>query len=342
TAVGQYVLEFSLSSDYGSASDTLVVTAVPQSTGGGGPVGRPGNPGEALWIGREGGNWYNIGLGHPTGHVDYNYEKIRDWDFTSGELDLLKDRWYLNDDGSVEFRVKITDGRTSNNTKFPRTELREFKENGDPGSSGRAAWNGSSGTHWMKGRSRVKQVSRLKPWVCFFQIHDADSDLIRVQTEHRSNGSLFLNIRYTPNDSGGSELKQEALGSYQLGQWVDWYIEVKNGRCRIVIDGQEVFNRDNMPRSGCYFKHGAYSQSAVYDKYDSENGDGNQWFVVETESGSFQTWHTGYDDPAIPDWMTPTEPVPTEPFRRLYLSNAASDYQPGETPEWDPVWWDIE
>src|SRR5690606_38316589 len=91
TAVGQYVLEFSLSSDYGSASDTLVVTAVPQSTGGGGPVGRPGNPGEALWIGREGGNWYNIGLGHPTGHVDYNYEKIRDWDFTSGELDLLKD-----------------------------------------------------------------------------------------------------------------------------------------------------------------------------------------------------------------------------------------------------------
>src|SRR5690606_646636 len=146
------------------------------------------------------------------------------WDFNSDQLDILNDRWYLNDDGNVEFRVKITEGRTSNNTKYPRTELREFEEpdeNGGDPDSDRAAWNGSSGTHWMKGRSRVKQVAREKPWVCFFQIHDADSDLIRVQTEHRSNGSLFLNIRYTPNDSGGSELKQEALGSYQLGQWVD-------------------------------------------------------------------------------------------------------------------------
>src|SRR5690606_39934873 len=34
--------------------------------------------------------------------------------------------------------------------------------------------------------------------------------------------------------------------------------------------------------------------------------------------------------------------VRTEPFRRPCLSTAASDYQPGETPEWDPVWWDIQ
>src|SRR5690606_27621348 len=246
-----------------------------------------------------------------------------------------------NDDGNVEFRVKLTEGRTSNNTKYPRTELREFEEpdehGGDPDSH-RAAWDGSAGTHWMQGRTRVKQVTREEHGVCFFQIHDADSDLVRIQTEKKGNG-LCLVARWTPN-SGGEQRKE--LMDYQLGQWVDWYLEVVNGRCRVVIDNQELLNVSGMGRSGCYFKHGAYAQSAVNNVTDTENGDGNQWFVVETESGSFQTWHTGYDDPAIPDWMTPTEPVPTEPFRRLYLSNAASDYQPGETPEWDPVWWDIE
>src|SRR5690606_39755023 len=105
-----------------------------------------------------------------------------------------------------------------NNTKYPRTELREFEEpdeNGGDPDSDRAAWDGSSGTHWMKGRSRVKQVAREKPWVCFFQIHDADSDLIRIQTEKKGNG-LCLAARWTPN-SGGEQRKE--LMDYQLGQW---------------------------------------------------------------------------------------------------------------------------
>ena len=313
-AVGEYVIEASIETVYGVSSDTITVSvaAIPDPGNGG---RMPLNPGEALWIGRTGGNWYNVGLGKPDDHYDYDWDEILD-----GFSD--PDRFYLNDNGNVEFKVKITEQRTSENTNYPRSELRELNPRGEDG--GEVSWDGNSGNHYMKARSRVRRVARMKPEVCFFQIHDARSDLIRVITTNGGDGNegLRLKVLWTPPDSS-SESSEIIKGSYNLDEWVDWYIEVNNGVLSIQLNGSTVIELDGMGSEGCYFKHGAYAQSAVNEKKDTEDGDGNQWFIVETEKGSFETWHTGYPAPTTPDF-TGGDDESGRTTRRFYLTNTAA------------------
>ena len=84
-------------------------------------VNLPADPGEALWIGAAAGkNHYNIGIGGPNGgtdHTDYPQSQIEDGFAQDPEF-------CLNSDGDIQFRMKVENGRTSTNTKYPRSELR--------------------------------------------------------------------------------------------------------------------------------------------------------------------------------------------------------------------------
>lgn len=263
------------------------------------PGGTPANPGEALWIGPGAGkNHFNIGIGDTDAlhldsgwssddHDDYDQDLIEDG-FTEDE------KFELTSEGNARFGIGVNDGRTSEGTNYPRSELRELTPSGS-----NAAWDGGTGVHYMRGRSRVTSVASLKPWVVFFQIHDSSSDLIRVMTESGGSGSTGLRIRArrTP-PGGGSEITTTLRPSYEIGEWLDWEIRVENGDLRVIINDAVVLNvPGGGDTTGCYFKAGCYAQSNT----ETEDGDDEQFFAVEIEKGSFQAWHTGY--------ATPTEPV---------------------------------
>ena len=233
-------------------------------------------PGAILNIGQaDGQNHFNVGIGRPSGHTDYDAAQIAGGYQSDPEF-------IQNAAGdAVQFRVRMDAKTTSTNTKYPRSELRELNEAG----TGLASWNGASGTHYMEGISRVTHLPPSKPWVVFCQIHDASSDLIRVQTEG-SLGALKLVARNTPPGSS-SETVTTVQASYTLGTDISWRLEVINGAGKLYIGGVAVLNFP-CSASGMYFKAGAYAQSNSTIDAASE--------YVAVELRNLKTWHTGYPE----------------------------------------------
>lgn len=247
----------------------------------------PANVGEALWVGAAGGkNHYNIGIGGPGGdldHTDYPQSDIED----GNSPPVSSTYFHLDTNGDVVFKQFVENGRTSTNTKYSRTELRELQPNG----SDKASWSGSSGTHYMQGRSKIDHVPSAKPWVVFFQVHDASSDLARIQTE---DGAIIC--RRTP--PGGSEIRTVIRPSYTIGSWISWELRIESGTMTVKLDGVTVLTASGMGESGCYFKAGCYNQ--VNNRSDGGSAATGEYCQVTMQRGSFVTWHSGYPNPTTP------------------------------------------
>lgn len=256
----------------------------------------PATPGEGMWIGPAGGqNHFNVGIGQGTsgasgGHTDFTQAQI-----VNGYADPNK--FYLNSTGNTVFRINASAGTTSTNTVHPRSELRELLANGTT----LAAWDGRTGAHYMKGRSRLIAVTTNRPWICFAQIHGSpgspeSSDLVRIQTEGAIGATTGLEIvcRRSP-PSGGSEIRTVLRTGYSVNTWMNWELRIDAGRLRFILDGVTVLDVTGMGQIGNYFKTGCYLQ----DNVDKGAGSGD-WGAVEMERGSLETWHTGYPAPTTP------------------------------------------
>lgn len=244
-------------------------------------------PAQILNLAQAGGNnHYNLGVGFDSGHTD----------ITPGTLyGGWTDSYYFfpkPDNSAVVFRMKVTGGRTSSNTKYPRCELREMDDSNTGGNDPKAAWDGNNGTHWMRGKTTIKHTTEMKPWICFAQIHNGGSDVIRLQTEGTSASSLKLVARHTP--PGGSEIVTTIQSSYTVGDVIDWKIENINGTIKVYLGGVVKYT-GNGKYTGCYFKAGLYLQSSVNNVNDTEGGDTSEY--AELELKDFMTWHTGYTLP---------------------------------------------
>lgn len=234
-----------------------------------------------------GNNEYNLGVGFDSGHTDIT---------PSALYGGWSDSYYFfpkPDNSAVVFRMKVTGGRTSSNTKYPRCELREMDVSNTGGNDPKAAWNGASGTHWMRGKTKIVHTTTMKPWICFAQIHNGGSDVIRLQTEGTSPSALKLVARHTP--PGGSEVVTTIQSSYTVGQVIDWKLECINGTIKVYLGGVVKYT-GNGSYSGCYFKAGLYLQSSVNDVNNTEGGDTSQYAEIELQD--FMTWHTGQPTPA--------------------------------------------
>lgn len=318
TVVGVYELQYSASDGTTTATDSIQVNV---SASGGDRM--PANPGEALWIGASGGmNHYNVGIGRPGGGTNHD-----DFDMEAIEEGFAEEPWFcLTENGDVQFQMNVDYGRTSLGTRYARSELRELTASG-----ARAAWNSGSGTHYMKGRSRVMRVAPTgnKPEVCFFQCHDASSDLVRVITTSGGGGAQGLRLRalWTPPSNPDYEGSAIIMAAYDLGQWVDWEMRFVNGRCYLFLNGQDVtpaeLAQENMGTTGCYFKTGCYNQANT----DAERGgaDPGDYFTVELAKGTLETWHTGYPTPTDPVYTGTPSNVQTI---RFYLTNTPAPHTP--------------
>lgn len=244
----------------------------------------PANPGEALWLGGDSGKYHaNVGIGGPGGdldHTDYAQSNIEDG-FS------LADYFYLDSNGDVVFKQLVENGRTSTNTKYSRTELRELQPNG----TSKAAWNSGSGTYSDEAISKIDHVPSAKPWVVFFQVHDASSDFFRVQTE---NGAIVC--RRSP--PGSDEIRTVLRSSYTTGAWIKWKWQFDSGRLRIWLDDVVVLDVTGMSKTGCYAKLGCYNQ--VNNRPDGGSAPTGEYCQVTIQRGSLKRVRPGYPASSTP------------------------------------------
>jgi pectate lyase len=249
--------------------------------GGGGGGGGATTPGAMHNMGKAGGkNHFNLGIGYPAGHVDITENSL--------EAGFTEPGFYeLNSDGTaVRMSTPLNGGTTSANTQYPRVEYRELQPGGvGDSSTPKAAWNGASGRHYMKGRTRVLKMPPNKPQLVIAQIHDASDDTAMIRLSSKTNVEFKL---------GDTVITSRA---HVMGTWYDWMFVVDNGDISWYwgdLSTPVATRVDGHTGSGYYFKFGCYAQSN--DSIDSVS-DGP--FIVEVAPFP-ETWHTGYAAPTIP------------------------------------------
>jgi Alginate lyase len=226
-----------------SAESNHAIATLPY---GGGSGGTSGSPAQLLAIGAGGGDW-NLGIGYPSGHKDISPEQLKAG-FSEAPY------FYKNAAGThVHFQVPMNGGRTSTNTKYPRSELREYR-NGV-----KAAWNGASGTHVMSYRATVLHMEDGKPECVIGQIHDGSDDTLQIRCE----GTTW---RASINGTEHST----TLGSFAWGTEVAIEIRLQSGTLTIKVNGTTRITTNPGYGSGQYFKLGMYAQ-----QNNTSDGGGN-------------------------------------------------------------------
>ncbi|MBC8068902.1 MAG: polysaccharide lyase family 7 protein [Deltaproteobacteria bacterium] len=138
-------------------------------------------------------------------------------------------------------------GVTTDNSGYPRSELREMLPDG----SDEAAWTTTAGTHTLTITQAITHLPIEKPHVVAGQIHDADDDVVMIRLEGER---LFV-------EGDGDELGL-LDDAYVLGTVFTVQMSAHDG----IID---VYYEDlgdplvSLARAaeGCYFKAGVYTQS---------------------------------------------------------------------------------
>lgn len=177
---------------------------------------------------------------------DPDREGVQPLEITQPRLnDYAHDPWFVvgeNGEG-VRFRAPVN-GVTTQNSKNPRSELREM--NG----SGLASWSATSGKHTMVIDQAITELPKQRPYVVAGQIHDSEDDVAVFRLEGTK---LWLT-------NGDTTHHRLITDNYVLGTRFQAKFEVSDGEVRAFYDGRLV---DTIPAdfTGGYFKAGAYTQA---------------------------------------------------------------------------------
>lgn len=191
-----------------------------------------GSPGELLDL----QDWY---LTLPTGS-EGEPEDVQQPDLQTYSSEYFR----MNDDGDgVVFRANAG-GVTTENSEYPRSELREMT------GGEHAAWSNTTGTHTLEVREAITEVPPAKPEVVAAQIHGGDDDVLQIRLEGSTLAAQYADGQeQTVLDPG-----------YQLGTPYDLRIVAAEGRITVFYDGQRKAEIE-ASGSGWYWKVGAYTQS---------------------------------------------------------------------------------
>jgi poly(beta-D-mannuronate) lyase len=178
---------------------------------------------------------------------------------TQPALAKFRDSRYftVNSARGVVFRARVDGARTSENTKYPRSELREMTDRGER----RASWSNKSsgdGVHRMTMTAAITAAPSSKPHVVAAQIHDASDDVMMIR----------LYGRQLVVDADDSNVRLLLDDDYQLGERFTVAITASNGHIRVVYNGSRSVDYKRSS-SGMYFKAGCYTLSNTsYDRGD--------------------------------------------------------------------------
>jgi hypothetical protein len=145
----------------------------------------------------------------------------------------------------VQFRAAVN-GTTTSGSSYPRSELREMKNNG----ADNASWSSTSGTHTMIISESIKNLPADKPHVVAGQIHDANDDVSVFRLE---GSSLYIT-------NGNTTHHKLVTSSYVLGTKFEAKFVVSGGQIKAYYNGV-LQTTISSSFSGAYFKAGAYTQA---------------------------------------------------------------------------------
>jgi poly(beta-D-mannuronate) lyase len=167
--------------------------------------------------------------------------------------------FHVNASGDgVAFRARVDGARTSENTNYPRSELREMTNNG----SSQARWSNktsSDGVHAMHVDAAITSVPPNKPQVVAAQIHDGSDDVIMI----RLNGSKLI----VDADDSATQLVLDE--NYVLGTRFTVDITAVDGNIRVVYNGARTVDYASSGDTW-FFKAGCYTLSNTsFDRADA-------------------------------------------------------------------------
>lgn len=203
------------------------------------------------------GGWWNLGIGFSSGHTDITPSQLQSG-YTNNPY------YVMNATGTaVQFQVFMNGGRTSSNTKYPRCELREYATGS---TSTKASWNGASGRHIMRGKTRIMHMAPEKPEVVVAQMHDGGDDTLQIHvTGSSASGPQTWRLKLH-----GSTVATIA-SSVALGTEVAWDIDVNGGNLTVKIDNVTKYTGNPGFGSGQYFKTTCYPQQNSTDQSNSSS-----------------------------------------------------------------------
>jgi hypothetical protein len=157
-----------------------------------------------------------------------------------------KSVFYVSDKGVV-FKTRA-DGVHSPNSKYPRCELREMKDEAWTNGS----WSNASGTHTLEGTYSIRHTLVKRPQLCFAQMHDASDDVFECCYDA---GKLVCFYE----DKAKTIILEPA---YIEGTTFSVKLVASGGKTDVYYNGQL---KGSVPKSGSglYWKSGCYLQSNV-------------------------------------------------------------------------------
>lgn len=173
------------------------------------------------------------------------------------------DPWFIptTDCSGVQFRAHTSAPTTTDNSRYPRSELRERTANG----SADISWSNSSGTHTMIIDQKVTRLPNKQRHLVVGQIHDSNDDVtvFRVEGSDSNYNSIPIQFWATIGDNTHGN---KILDGYTLGERFQVKFVATPGRIETFYKGQNDANFRSVQVlhqtiSGAYFKAGAYTQS---------------------------------------------------------------------------------
>ncbi len=146
---------------------------------------------------------------------------------------------------AVQLRAAVN-GVTTGGSGYPRSELREMKNNG----ADEASWSSTSGTSTLTVKEAFTHLPSTKPQVVGAQIHDSSDDITVFRLE---GSSLYI----THGDDTHYKL---VTSSYALGTPYEAKFVVSGGQIKAYYNGT-LETTISYSGSGNYFKAGAYVQA---------------------------------------------------------------------------------
>ncbi len=178
-------------------------------------------------------------------------------DIFQPELATYKiDPWFTTaPGGGVQFRAAVN-GKTTPNSSYARSELREMLYTTSPtpsscDSNQYAAWSSTSGTHTLTVDEKVTTLPTGRPNIVIAQIHDANDDVSVFRVEGTS---LWIT-------DGNTSHGYLVDSNFTLNKRVTLKFEVSGGKIKYYYNGQLVPYTQSKSFSGAYFKAGAYVQA---------------------------------------------------------------------------------
>jgi len=181
--------------------------------------------------------------------VPYNTERKGNPDeIVQPELNAFQDTdcFSINKSGDgIVFRARC-DGLTTENSEYPRSELREMKRDG----KSEASWGtDDGGVHCLLAVQAITQTPAVKKHVVCTQIHGAKDDVMMVRLE----GKKLLIDR---NKAGDIKLDR----NYKLGTRFKLKIQAGGGHIKLWYNDSLKMDWE-VSMTGCYFRAGCYTQS---------------------------------------------------------------------------------